>query len=325
MVKAIRYHRNGAPDVLVWEEIPLPPPGQGELRLRHTAIGVNMKEVGERQGSYPSPILPTIPGIEAAAIVAEIGPGVTGFAAGQRVAYATMPTGSYCEARNLAADRVVLLPDWVDNLTAAAALHKGMTARYLVRRTYPIRPGETILVHAAAGGTGMILAQWAKHLGAVVIGTVGSPAKVETARRHGCDFVIDRSRENFSARVAEITGGAGVPVVYESIGKDTFSDSLASLDPLGLLVLYGIASGHPPPLELMKFDIWKSYSFTRPSFFVHTKSRADLLASAYDLFEVLRTGRVKIEPPTTFALADAAAAHRAVESRATTGSVVLIP
>lgn len=323
--RAIRYHETGAPEVLRWEEIELPPPGPGEVLLRNTAIGVNMKEIGERRGEYPCPPLPTVPGIEAAAVVEEIGEGVADLRPGQRVGYATMPTGSYCERRVLAAERLVPLPDDIDDETVAAGLHKGMTVRYLVRKTYPVRPGDTVLVHAAAGGTGLILCQWAKALGATVIGTVSTAAKAEVARAHGCDFPIVYTEEDFVARVKEITGGAGLPVVYDSVGRDTFTKSLECLDPLGLMVLYGIASGHPPPLELMKLDIWKAYYYTRPSFFVHTRRREDLLASAQDLFDVVRRGAVRIEIAARFPLARAAEAHRAVESRVTTGSVVLVP
>lgn len=322
---AIRFHQIGGPDMLRWEEVEVPAPGPGEVRLRNTAIGVNMKEIGERSGAYPCPPLPDIPGIEAAAVVLEIGAGVTELAPGDRVGYATMPTGSYCQERVLAADRLVKLPADIDDITVAAGLHKGMTARYLVRKSHAVRRGDTILVHAAAGGTGLIICQWAKHLGATVIGTVSTHAKAEVARAHGCDFPIVYTEEDFVARVKAITGGAGLPVVYDSVGKDTFSKSLECLDELGTMVLYGIASGHPPPLELMKFDIWKSYFYTRPSFFVHTRKREDLLASAWDLFDVIRRGAVKIEVHARFPLKDAAAAHRALESRKTTGSVILIP
>ena len=321
----IRFHRVGAPDVLQWELLPKPSPAAGQVLIRHTAIGVNMKEVGERQGAYPCPPLPTVPGIEAVGIVEEVGDEALGFHRGQRVCYASMPTGSYCEYRIMPADRVVAVPDDLDDETVAATLHKGMTVRYLVRKTFPIRRGDTILVHAAAGGTGLLLCQWAKFLGATVIGTVGSDEKAEVARRAGCDFTIIYTREDFLPRVREITGGAGVPVVYDSVGADTFTRSLECLQPLGTMVLYGIASGHPPPLELMKFDIWKSYFFTRPSFFVHTREREDLLASAYDLFAMLRSRSLTVTLYRTFPLREAAAAHTAMESRRTIGSILLIP
>lgn len=325
MTGAIRFHETGPPDVLRWEQLEVNPPAAGEVRLRHTAIGVNMKEIGERQGAYPCPPLPTIPGIEAAAVVTDVGAGVTDLAPGDRVCYATMPTGSYCEERILAADRVVRSPDDIDDEVLAAAIHKGMTARNLVLNTYPIKAGDTVLVHAAAGGTGSILCQWAKHLGATVIGTVGSDAKAKIALEHGCDHAINYCEEDFAVRVKDITGGEGLQVVYDSVGKDTFSRSLECLHPLGTMVLYGIASGHPPPLELMKFDIWKSYFYTRPSFFVYTKAREDLLASAHDLFEVIRSDAVNIDIHARFPLREAAEAHRVVETRRTTGSVILIP
>lgn len=322
---AICFHETGPPEVLRWEEHELAPPAPGEVRLRNTAIGVNMKEIGERQGAYPCPPLPTVPGIEAAAVVTEIGEGVGDFEVGDRVCYATMPTGSYCEERTLASPRLVHSPDDIDDETIAAVLHKGMTARYLVLKTYPVQPGDTVLVHAAAGGTGSLVSQWAKHLGATVIGTVGSDAKAVAAAGNGCDHVINYRTEDFAAAVSEITGGEGLPVVYDSVGRDTFAKSLECLNPLGTMVLYGIASGHPPPVELMKLDIWKSYFYTRPSFFVHTRERSDLVASAGDLFDVIRRGAVAVDLHTRFPLRDAAEAHRAVESRRTTGSVILIP
>ncbi len=323
--KAIRYYETGGPDVLKWEEVELPPLGPEDLLIRHTAIGVNMKEIGERLGDYPSLPLPTIPGIEAAGVIEEVGAAVAGFRVGDRVCYATMPTGSYCERRILAADRVIALPDDITDEVAAAAIHKGMTARYLVRKTFPIRGGETVLVHAAAGGTGSILCQWAAALGATVIGTVGTASKADIAKASGCDHVIIYTQEDFVGRVHDITGGQGVAVVYDSIGKDTFYQSLECLDPLGLMVLYGIASGHPEPLELMKFDIWKSYFYTRPSFFVHTRRREDLLASAQDLFDAIRGGAVRVDIHGKVPLRNAAEAHRKLEARATTGSLLLIP
>lgn len=322
---AVRFHRTGAPDVLQWEDFPLPSPGPGEVLVRHTAIGVNMKEVGERQGAYPGPPLPAIPGIEAVGVIEDCGAGVQEFQRGQRVCYATMPTGSYCEYRVMAAERLIAVPGDLSDEVVAAVLHKGMTVRYLVRKTYAVRRGDTILVHAAAGGTGLLLCQWAKALGATVIGTVSSGEKAAAARRAGCDFPIIYTREDFLPRVREITGGAGVPVVYDSVGADTFTRSLECLQPLGTMVLYGIASGHPPPLELMKLDIWKSYFYTRPSFFVHTKAREDLLASAWDLFAMLKSGALTATVHGRFPLRDAAAAHTAMESRRTIGSILLVP
>ncbi|WP_414901619.1 quinone oxidoreductase family protein [Sphingomonas flavalba] len=322
---AIRFHTVGDPDVLRWEEVEVAPPGPGEVLLRNVVIGVNMKEIGERQGAYPCPPLPTVPGIEAAAVVVETGAGVSEFKPGDRVCYATVPTGSYCEQRVLPAERLIALPDDISDELAAATIHKGMTARYLVRKTFAVGAGHTVLVHAAAGGTGSLVCQWAKHLGATVIGTVGSAHKADYARAHGCDHIINYSEEDFVARVREITDGAGLPVVYDSVGQATFMQSLECLDPFGLMVLYGIASGHPPPLELMKFDIWKSYFYTRPSFFAHTRRREDLLASAADLFAMLRSGAITVDIGGRFALCDAASAHRKVESRDTIGPVLLFP
>ena len=322
---AIRYHETGDPEVLRWEQVDVPDPGIGEVLVKNTAIGVGLKETGERKGIYPCPPLPAIPGITAAAEVLDTGPDVTDLNPGDRIAYAGLPPGSYCEQRLMPADRLVRLPDDIDDTTAAAIFHKGMTARFLVRKTYAINVGETVLVHAAAGGVGLLLCQWAKHLGATVIGTVSTDAKAEVAAANGCDYPIVYSRDDFVEAVRDVTGGVGVPVVYDSVGKDTFSKSLECLQPLGLMVLYGIASGHPPPLELMKFDIWKSYFYTRPSFYVHTKTREDLLESAGDLFEVVLNGAVKATISEQYPLKDAAEAHRAIESRRTTGSVVLIP
>ncbi|NOR66757.1 MAG: zinc-binding dehydrogenase, partial [Woeseiaceae bacterium] len=315
----------GDPDVLRWEQVDVPAPGVGEVLVRNTAIGVGLKETGERKGIYPCPPLPAIPGITAAAEVLDTGPEVTDLNPGDRVAYAGLPPGSYCEQRVMPAERLVRLPDDIDDATAAAIFHKGMTARFLVRKTYAINAGETVLVHAAAGGVGLLLCQWAKHLGATVIGTVSTDAKAKVAAANGCDYPIVYSRDDFVEAVRDVTGGVGVPVVYDSVGKDTFSKSLECLQPLGLMVLYGIASGHPPPLELMKFDIWKSYFYTRPSFYVHTKTREDLLDSAGDLFEVVLSGAVKATISEQYPLKDAAEAHRAIESRRTTGSVILIP
>lgn len=322
---AIRYHQNGEADVLKWEKIDIPAPGPREVRLRNTAIGVNMKEIGERKGDYPCPPFPVIPGIEAAAVIIGLGDEVTEFKVGDRVGYATLPAGSYSEERVLPVERLIAIPDGIDDETIAACLHKGMTVRYLVRKTFPIRRGDTVLIHAAAGGTGLLLCQWAKHLGATVIGTVSSEVKAEAARQNGCDFPIIYTQEDFVVKVKEITGGKGLPVVYDSVGADTFSQSLECLDELGTMVLYGIASGHPPPLEMMKLDVWKSYFYTRPSFFVHTRQREDLVASANDLFALLKNGALKAHIAATFPLAKAAEAHRLVESRSTIGSVVLIP
>ncbi len=246
---AIRYHETGDPDVLRWEAVDVPSPGNHEVLLKNTAIGVGLKETGERKGIYLCPPLPTIPGITAAAEILETGAEVTNLKPGDRVAYAGMPAGSYCEQRVMPAHRLVSLPDNIDDQTAAALFHKGMTARFLVRKTYAISAGDTVLVHAAAGGVGLLLCQWAKHLGATVIGTVSTDAKAEVAAANGCDHPIVYTRDDFVETVKDITCGDGVPVVYDSVGKDTFSKSLECLQPTGLMVLYGVASGHPPPLE----------------------------------------------------------------------------
>jgi NADPH:quinone reductase len=321
---AIRYHMTGPPDVLRWEKVDVPRPGASEVLLENRVIGTGLKETGERRGTYPCPPLPAIPGIAAAATVLEIGDDVTGLKSGDRVAYATLPAGSYCEQRVLPADRLVPLPDDIDDKTAAAVINKGITANFLARKTYRIRAGDTVLIHAAAGGVGLLLCQWAKHCGATVIGTVSTEEKAAVARENGCDFPVVYTKEDFVQSVSKITAGAGVPVVYDSVGKDTFAKSLECLQPLGMMVLFGIASGHPPPLELMKFDIWKSYYFTRPSFYVHTRSRDDLLSHAEQVFEMIRSGAVKVTVSEQYPLRDAAEAHRALESRRTTGSVILL-
>ena len=326
---AIRFHEIGGPDVLRWEEVEVPRPGAGEVLLRNTAIGVNMKEIGERSGAYPCPALPDMPGIEAAAVVLETGPGVTELVPGDRVGYATTPTGSYCQERVLAADRLVKLPADIDDITVAAGLHKGMTARYLVRKSYAVRPGDTILVHAAAGGTGLLICQWAKHLGATIIGTVSTAAKGEVAHAHGCDHIIvydgDSDGGDFAARVRELTDGRGVAAVYDSVGRDTFEGSLACLRPRGVLASFGEASGDPPPIAPRRLGILGSIYITHPSLPDYTATRAALLANAAELFAMVAGGTIKIDSSQSYPLADAARAHADIESRRTTGSVVLIP
>jgi NADPH2:quinone reductase len=325
VVHAIRYHTKGPPEVLRWEQVDVPPPGTGEVLLKNTAIGTGLKDIGERQGRYPSPPLPAIPGNAAAATVLEVGRGVEGLRAGDRVVYATLPAGSYCEQRLLTAERLVRLPDEINDITAAATINKGITAHFLAHDTYPVRAGETVLIHAVAGGVGLLLCQWAKILGASVIGTASSEAKALVAAENGCDHPIVYTRQDFVSEVKRVTGGTGVSVVYDSVGKDTFSKSLECLQPLGTMVLFGIASGHPPPLELMKLDIWTSWYFTRPSFYVYTRSRDDLLTHADALFKALGSGALKVTVSEQYPLRDAAEAHRAIESRRTTGSVVLVP
>ncbi len=324
MVKAIRIHETGGPAVLRWEEVSVGDPGPGEIRVRHTAVGLNYIDTYHRSGLYPLP-LPAGIGMEAAGTVEAIGPGVTELAPGDRVAYAAPPTGAYAEARLIAAAKVVKLPDGITDATAAAMMLKGMTVRYLIRRTYAVKPGDTVLFHAAAGGVGLIACQWLKHLGATVIGTVGDDAKAELAKAHGCDHAIVYTREDFVARVKEITGGAGVPVVYDSVGASTFMKSLDCLRPLGLMVIFGNASGAVPPFDIGILAAKGSLFVTRPTLVTYTAKREDLVQTAADLFEVVRSGAVKIDINQTFPLSEARAAHEALEGRRTTGSTLLIP
>ena len=325
MTHAIRIHEYGGPEVLRWEEVAVGDPGPGELRIRHGAIGLNYIDVYHRTGLYPLPALPWTLGMEGAGRVEAVGTGVSEFKVGDRVAYASPPVGAYAEVRLMPADRVVALPDAIDERAAAAMLLQGMTAQYLLRRSYRVQAGDTILLHAAAGGVGLIASQWARHLGATVIGTVGSEAKAALARAHGCDHVIDYRRENIVERVREITGGAGVAVVYDSVGKDTFMDSLDCLRPLGMMVSFGNASGPVPAFEPGLLAAKGSLFFTRPSLMHYTARRADLLASAAELFAVVTGGAVKIEVNQTYPLAETAQAHRDLEARQTTGSTVLLP
>ncbi|MCH7929894.1 MAG: quinone oxidoreductase [Proteobacteria bacterium] len=324
MTKAIRIHRPGGPEQMVWEEVAVGDPGPGEARVRHTAVGLNFIDVYHRSGLYPLPALPATIGMEAAGVVEAVGDGVDDLAAGDRIAYAG-PPGAYSEARLMPAKRLVKLPDGVDDRQAAAMMLKGMTAEYLLHRTYPVKAGETILFHAAAGGVGTIACQWAKHLGATVIGTVGTREKAEIAAAHGCDHPIVTSETDFVARVKEITGGAGVPVVYDSVGKDTFDRSLDCLSPFGLLALFGQSSGPVPPFDLGQLAGKGSLYVTRPTLLTYAASREDLVACADALFEVVRSGAVRIKVNQTYALADAAQAHRDLEARKTTGSTVLLP
>ncbi|MBX6373157.1 MAG: quinone oxidoreductase [Acetobacteraceae bacterium] len=323
MNHAIRIHEHGGPDKLVWEEVPLPDPRPGEVRVRQQAVGLNFIDVYFRTGLYKVPSLPVTIGMEGAGVVDAVGEGVTDVKVGDRVAYAGA-LGAYAEVRCLPADRVVKLPDDISFTQAAAMMLQGMTAQYLLRRTYKVQPGDTILVHAAAGGVGLILCQWAKHLGATVIGVVSTPEKAELAKANGADHIILTS-ENLPQRVKEITNGAMVPVVYDSVGRDTFLASLDCLRPLGLMVSYGNASGPVSVPDLGVLAAKGSLYVTRPSLNTYTASRADLLATANELFHVVRTGAVKIRVNQTFPLKDAAAAHAALEARKTTGSTVLLP
>jgi NADPH2:quinone reductase len=322
MTMAIRFHEHGGADVLRWEEITVGAPGPGEVRVRQSAVGVNFVDVYQRNGLYPVP-LPAIVGNEAAGIVEAVGEGVADIAPGDRVAYAAVP-GAGAEARNLAADRLVKLPDGIPFEQAAAMMLKGLTVQYLVRRTYKVQRGDTVLFHAAAGGVGLIACRWLKHLGATVVGTAGSPAKCEAARAAGADICIDYRSEDVVARIREITNGEGVPVVYDSVGKDTFDVSLRSLRPFGTLVSFGNASGPVPPVDLGLLSRHGSLYVTRPSLFTHVARRTDLEAMAAELFEVVLSGAVPIAIGARYPLRDAAQAYRDLESRRTTGSSVLL-
>jgi len=325
MTKAIRIHEPGGPEVLRWEEVSVGDPGAGEVRLRQTAVGLNYIDVYHRSGLYPLPALPAVIGMEGAGVVEAVGAGVAELKAGDRVAYAAPPPGSYAEARLMPADRLIKLPDAIDDRQAAAMMLQGMTVRYLIRRTYPVKKGETVLFHAAAGGVGLIACQWLKHLGATVIGTVGSEEKAALAKAHGCTHTIDYRREDFAAKVKDLTNGAGVPVVYDSVGQDTFEGSLKCLHPMGLLVGFGNASGPVPPFELGRLAAMGSLYITRPTLMTYTAKRDDLVATAQDLFDVVQSGAVKIEINQTYPLSETAQAHRDLEARKTTGSTILLP
>jgi NADPH2:quinone reductase len=323
-MKAIRFAKAGGPEVLQLQDIELAPPRAGEVRVRHAAIGLNFIDTYQRSGLYPVP-LPSGLGLEAAGVVEAVGENVTALAKGDRVAYCTGPIGSYAEANNVPADRVVKLPAGISEETAAAALLKGMTAQYLLKRTYAVSPHETIVFHAAAGGVGLIACQWAKHLGAIVIGTVGSEEKAALARENGCAHVLNTRSGNWSARVREITGGNGVPAVYDGIGKDTFMASLDCLAVRGMLVSFGNASGAVPPFEPGILSAKGSLYLTRPTLFHYTRTARELQETADDLFSVIQSGAVKIAIHQRFPLAQAREAHEALHSRTTTGATLLIP
>jgi len=325
MTGVVRVHEVGGPEVLRFEEVEVGSPGRGQVLLRQTAVGLNFIDVYYRTGLYPPPQLPFIPGLEAAGVVEALGDGVREPGIGQRVAYASPPIGAYAERRLMPADRLVVLPDAVTDETAAAMMLKGMTAQYLLRRTFRVQSGQTILFHAAAGGVGLIACQWAKHLGVTVIGSVGSDAKAELARAHGCAHVIRYDRDDVVARVREITGGKGVPVVYDSVGQATFERSLNCLAPFGMLVSFGQSSGQIPPVDLGILSRKGSLYITRPTLMTYTAERADLVAAANELFEVVQSGAVRIEINQQFPLREAAEAHRALEGRRTTGSTLLLP
>ena len=324
MPYAIRIHQTGGPEALNWEAVDVPAPAAGEAMVRHHAVGLNFIDTYHRTGLYPLP-LPSGVGLEGAGVVEAVGAGVTEVKVGDRVAYAGGPVGAYAEVRNIPAHRLLRLPDAIAFDTAAAMMLQGLTAAYLLRRTYRVQPGDAVLIHAAAGGVGLIACQWAKALGATVIGTVGSPAKAELAKAHGCDHVINYSTENFTQRVREITGGEGVPVVYDGVGKDTFMGSLDCLRPLGMMVTYGNASGPVPPLDLLLLSQKGSLFVTRPTLMNYTAKRTDLEMLGTELFDIVTSGKVRIEVNQTYALKDAAQAHCDLEARKTTGSTVLLP
>jgi NADPH2:quinone reductase len=324
MPHAIRIHQFGGPEVLQWEEVAVPPPGPGEATVRQAACGLNYIDTYHRTGLYPL-TLPAGIGMEGAGTVEAVGSGVTHVKPGDRVAYAGGPVGAYAEVRNYPAERLLTLPDAIGFETAAAMMLQGLTAAYLLRRTYRVQAGDPVLIHAAAGGVGLIACQWAKALGATVIGTVGSDAKAALAKAHGCDHVINYSTENFTARTRELTGGQGVAVVYDGVGKDTFMGSLDALRPLGMMVTFGNASGPVPPFDPLLLSAKGSLFLTRPTIAHYTAKRADLEALGAELFDVVLSGKVRIEVRQTYALKDAAQAHRDLEARKTTGSTVLLP
>jgi len=325
MTNALVVRETGGPEVLRYEEVQSPVLKAGEVLIRHRAIGLNFIDVYFRKGFYPPPVLPYIPGGEGSGVVEAVAPDVTEFAPGDRVAYASGPMGSYAETRAVPARHLVKIPGTVGFDTAAAMMLKGMTARYLLKATIAIRPGDRILFHAAAGGVGLIACQWASHLGAEVIGTVGSDEKAALARQNGCSHVINYRTENFVARVKKITNNAGVRVVYDSVGRDTFAGSLDCLEPRGMLVAFGQSSGAVPPFDLLQLSTKGSLFVTRPMLGAYVATRAELLETAGDLFDAISSGVVKIAVKGRYPLAEAARAHADLENRATTGSTILIP
>ena len=321
---AIRFHQTGGPEVLRWEEVPVGDPAADEVRIRHEAVGLNYIDTYQRSGLYPLP-LPSGLGQEGAGVVEAVGKDVRDFRPGDRVAYAGGPVGAYSQQRCLPAARLLKLPESIDFRTGAAMMLQGLTTAYLLRRTYAVQAGDAVLIHAAAGGVGLIACQWARALGATVIGTVSTEAKAELARQHGCEHVILYSHEDVAARVRDITGGEGVAVVYDGVGKDTFAASLDSLRMRGMMVSFGNASGAVPPFNPLLLTQKGSLFLTRPMLAHYTANRDELLALGQELFAVVESGKVRININQTFALADAADAHRALEARQTTGSTVLLP
>lgn len=323
MPKAVRYHKQGGPEVLQLDDVQVGEPGAGQVRIRHTAIGVNFVDTYQRSGLYPMQ-LPGVAGNEAAGVVEAVGANVAELKKGDRVAYTGLP-GSYCEQRLVPADRMVKLPDGISDEQAASMMLKGLTVHYLIFTTYAVKKGETVLWHAAAGGVGLIACQWLKALGVTTIGTAGSEEKLALAKSHGAEHVINYGKENFVERVAAITGGKKVPVVYDSVGKSTWEGSLDCLRPRGLIVSFGNASGPVAPVNLGILSTKGSLYVTRPTLATHIASRADLVERSNALFDVVKSGKVKIETTGRYKLADAQQAHRDLESRKTTGSIILTP
>ncbi len=323
MAKAVRFHKQGGPELMQYEDVQVGDPGAGQVRIRHTAVGVNFVDIYQRSGLYPMQ-LPQVAGNEGAGVVEAVGQGVSELKTGDRVAYTGLP-GSYCDTRIVPADRMVKLPEGISEEQAASMMLKGLTVHYLIFTTYPVKKGDTVLWHAAAGGVGLIACQWLKALGVTVIGTAGSDEKCALAKAHGAEHVVNYSRENFVERVMSITGGKKVPVVYDSVGKNTWEGSLECLRPRGLMVSFGNASGAVPPVNLGILSSKGSLYVTRPTLATHIATRADLVERANGLFEVVKSGKVKIETTKRYKLADAPQAHRDLEARKTTGSVVLQP
>jgi NADPH2:quinone reductase len=322
-MKTFRFDRHGGPEVLRFDEVRLPEPGPGQVRIRHKAVALNFRDILVRRGQHSVAAFPSGLGTESAGVIEAVGPGVAEFAVGDRVATVCRPDDAYAEARIAPAARTVKLPDGIDERTAAAMMVRGMTARYLLRATYKVQPGDTILIHAAAGGVGLIVSQWAKQLGATVIGTVGSDDKIAVAKAHGCDHVL--RYDDFAKAVRDLTGGKGVPVVYDSIGRLTFEQSLHCLRPRGILASFGESSGDPPPVSVRELGHLGSVFVTHPSLIDYTATRPELLETVNDLFGMVASGKVRIEINHEYPLREAAQAHRDVEARKTTGSVVLIP
>jgi NADPH2:quinone reductase len=321
-MKAIRFHQIGGPEVLSFDDVPLGEPGAGEVRIRHTAIALNFRDILVRRGQHAAK-LPSGLGTESAGVIEAVGPDVTDLKPGDRVVTVGRPDCAYAEARIASAARVLKLPDGIDERTAAAMMVRGLTARYLLKATYAVKPGDTIVIHAAAGGVGQIMTQWAKHLGAIVIGTVGSDEKEKVARAHGCDHVL--RYEGFDKPVRELTGGRGVPVVYDSVGRVTFETSLRCLRPRGILASFGESSGDPPLVSVRQLGNMGSLFVSHPSLIHYVETREELLETANDLFDMVGSGKIKIGINHSYPLREAAQAHRDVEARKTTGSVVLIP